>query len=421
MPLFSDLFLLFVSDFDMNEGSKRNTLVAIDSDEGSTPKNRHSPEPDSYPNKEMRTIQQDDNKNFAVPEITTDLYIDNNEAIDDIPLQKVDTIFDTSEDDSHSRSEGDSSSNSQVNLDSMTTSGFCEIGGELTDSGEIPTQEKTRLGPGKNDAWRSQSDPSGRTNGAGAPLSETIAEAAELTHYRTSNSTPNLITEKIKKEEAMLAKRLERPSVSRTKSSPSSLPKQTMADIEKARNNSMGSKDDSHAKLTTDSIYQMDLLKSSLKTHSAPTTPTQPRKQMFPGTITAEKAQMKLAKLAVAAMEPIYETPLTEVVRPLPEPVKLERKVGSSPIPVIEESERPPATGLQDSQPAMDKLQPKAKSKHVSNVAYYVIVLYNDVRLLDKNSRRALKVCSRRSILDVETNECCFRCVYLRNHSRLFE
>jgi hypothetical protein len=70
---------------------------------------------------------------------------------------------------------------------------------------------------------------------------------------------------------------------------------------------------------------------------------------------------MKLAKLA--AMEPIYETPQTELVKPLPEPVKLERKCGLS--PGFEDPKRPPATGLQDSKP-QDKLQPKPKSKHVS-------------------------------------------------------
>lgn len=372
----------------MIEGSKRNTLVAIDSDDGSTPKASHSPEPDNYLNKDMRNKDEPSkNIGFSLPEITTDLYVENNENIEDpdISLKKVDTIFDLSGDESPcqeypnnrsieslaSRSEGDSPNNSQMNLDkySMTTSGFSEIGDELTDSGEIPTQGPTSLTPTKNDAWRSQSDPSGRGNGAGAPLSETIAEAADLTNYRTSNSTPNLITEKIKKEEKLLAersKRLERPTVTRTKSSPSSMAKKTLNDIDKARSNSVGSKDDSH----TDSFQQEVLSNSTQKVHSAPNTPTQTRKQHFPGTMTAEKAQMKLAKLAVAAMEPIYETPLTEVVRPLPEPVKLERKVGASPIPVIEKSERPPATGLQDSQPAMESLQPKAppKSKHVSTV-----------------------------------------------------
>jgi len=385
----------------MIEGSKRNTLVAIDSDDGSTPKASHSPEPDNYINKDMRNKDEPSkNIGFSLPEITTDLYVENEENIEDpnISLKKVDTIFDLSGGESptlgyqeyqnrsteslESHSEGESPNNSQMNLDkySMTTSGFSEIGDELTDSGEIPAEEPATLTTTKNDAWRSQSDPSGRGNGAGAPLSETIAEAAELNSYRASNSTPSLNIEKIKKEEKLLAersKRLERPTVARTKSSPSSMAKKTLDDIDKVRSNSVGSKDDSHAKLSTDS-FQLDVLSKSQKVHSAPSTPTQTRKQHFPGTLTAEKAQMKLAKLAVAAMEPIYETPLTEVVRPLPEPVKLERKIGTSPIPVIEESERPPATGLQDSQPTMESLQPKAphKSKHVSTVDYDVTKMF---------------------------------------------
>ena len=104
----------------MIEGSKRNTLVAIDSDDGSTPKARHSPEPDNNyldtldkadmktHNKEDQNITKNQNfsQSFSLPEITTDLYVDTDEniitddSISTVPLKKVDTIFDLSEDES---------------------------------------------------------------------------------------------------------------------------------------------------------------------------------------------------------------------------------------------------------------------------------------------------------------------------------
>lgn len=393
-------------EFDMIEASKRNTLVPIDSDDGSTPKATHSPasEPEeSYllnQDKELRSKQSVSQEkqspstgaSFSLPQITTDLYVDQDDNSAHIPLKKVDTLYDLSEEESRgmglmyvdqeaqdtksvesfgSQSDGMSPSQSQSSLDkySLTTSGFSEIVEDFSDSYEIPVQRKADmvLGVGKMsaDGWRSHSDPSGRTNGAGAPLSETIAEAVELNSYRNSNSAPDLITEKLKKEAALLSERInsnkERPTISRTRSSPSSFTKPLIQESDQTRRKHLESKDDSQLKLSPDTIFDMDVGKASLKVHSAPSTPTSSRKQLYSNTFSAEKTQMKLAKLA--AMEPIYETPQTELVKPLPAPVKLERKCGVS--PAFEEPERPPATGVQESKP-QDKLQPKPKSKHVS-------------------------------------------------------
>lgn len=365
------------SELDMIESSKRNTLVAVESDDGSTPKATHSPasEPEDcylvHQDKDLRnkhSVSQENQSpstgahSFSLPQITTDLYVDQEpDNSSHIPLKKVDTLYDLSGDESRgmglmyvdqeaqdtksvesfgSQSDGMSPSQSQSNLDkySLTTSGFSEIVEDLSDSCEIPVQGKTDmvLGVGKSsgDGWRSHSDPSGRTNGAGAPLSETIAEAVELNSYRNSNSAPDLITEKLKKEAALLSGRInssnkERPSISRTRSSPSSFPKSLIQESDETRHKHLESKDDSQLKLSPDMIFDMDVGKASLKVHSAPSTPTSSRKQLYSNTFSAEKTQMKLAKLA--AMEPIYETPQTELVKPLPEPVKLERKCGVSP------------------------------------------------------------------------------------------
>ncbi|XP_048589750.1 uncharacterized protein LOC5516516 isoform X2 [Nematostella vectensis] len=376
-------------DLDMIENSsKRNTLVAIESDdESSTPKIGCSPVPDVTDEERMTLIADEGlTKSRSArlspyptpPQITTDLYIEDNDE-DDSSLKKVETIYDLCEeekdgisyiDDEHGLYQDVKSVESYGTQSdtiespepkhvhdkySLSTSGFSEAIGELSDSEEIPTDNNLLIGNGKSssdDGWRSQSDPSGggRTNGAGAPLCETIAEAAELNNYRNSNSAPNLITEKVMKESAQLAKRVSknhldvRPTVSRTKSTPSAFLMPSVERMELVRRKSEGSMDDFHIEGSMDDDFESseEYAKNIRAVKSAPTTPTAPRKQIYQNQFSAEKTQMKLAKLA--AMEPIYETPPTETVKPipLPEPVKLERKSGL--IPATDET-RPPVTG----------------------------------------------------------------------------
>ena len=247
----------------------------------------------------------------------------------------------------------DSTSNSQLSLDtySVTSSGFSEQGQismpELPQiGGHLTTQEI--IGNGKaSEAWRSHSDPSGQSNGSTQLITEAVADA-ELKVYRNSNSEPNLTSEKLKDEAAKLARRVNSGNQS---DGQHLYPKEIQPDGQ--------SKDDSAIEISPDECYEAGAYpKATRKIKSAPTTPSQTRKQKFSNTFSAEKAQLKLAKLA--AMDPILETPQVIATEPISKQSMDRKRVlqtNIKPVSPLEEK-RPPATGHQEAKPS--------KPKHVS-------------------------------------------------------
>ena len=276
-----------------------------------------------------------------------------------------------------------SPSPSQHSLDanSLTTSGFSEAHSEQISSTDLH-DEQTYLSLGNDessllpkDHWRSQSDPSGRTNGNGAPLLETIAEAERATAHRTSNSEPNLSAEKLKKEAAQLAKRINASVIPapRSQSSPEGLSKFIHSDSQ--ANEKDIDKERTIAEVSPDECFELDKPESPVRpvlkrTKSPPTPLTPPVRPKFQNSFANEKAQMKLNKLT--AMEPIYEMPQGEPTIPVSDAVTPERKrsmqhgvIGLTESPVRKESlgrkeekRRTSGAGQQEGKPS--------KTKHVS-------------------------------------------------------
>ena len=402
----------------MLEGSKRDTIVAQESDEGSTPRATSDVEENhqgcadllqgeklkkraaEYPSQNkvhpMKVLQ----KRKSLPIIKKEVYQDKvvkNVAESKVPqdsplLKKVDTMVNLN-DVNHLKvipygsgeiegctefSDGKSldsclsppdslpsPSPSQCSFDaySMTTSGFSE-----THSGQISTGELDVVddlgsmdasGNGKSlDAWRSQSDPSGcTTNGHSSLLEHTIAEA-ELKVHRNSNSEPNLSGEKLKEEAVQLAMRV---------SSGNQTGSTTQQDS--------GEKD---TDLSPDECYEFKTDRHSkpvqrAKSAPAPITPTAPRRQQIATAFALEKAQMKLSKLA--AMEPIIEMPHAEPsMQTVVEKSLVEKKRSVS----LEESySTPPSVIKEDKKRLSVPGEPckTQKSKHVSiHILHFVAV-----------------------------------------------
>lgn len=250
-------------------------------------------------------------------------------------------------------STSDSHSNSQSHLDaySVTSSGFSEQGQvsmpELHQVSSYLTAPETVSNGKASDAWRSHSDPSGQSNGSTQLISEAVADA-ELKVYRNSNSEPNLNSGKLKNEAAMLARRMNSGSQPE-RGYPYS--KEIQQDAQP--------KYDSAVEISPDEFYDDDdepYPKPTRKSKSAPSTPTQPRKQKY-STLSAEKAQLKLSKLA--AMEPILETPQTAAGGDKLTKKPINRKWALQTETPLEDK-RPSVTGYQELKPT--------KSKHVSKI-----------------------------------------------------
>lgn len=253
----------------------------------------------------------------------------------------------------------DSQSNSQLHLDaySVTSSGFSEQGQvslpELPQVGSYLATPESLASGKASEAWRSHSDPSGQSNGSTQLISEAVADA-ELQVYRNSNSEPNLNSGILKDEAAKLARRMNSSSQTDGRYPFS---KEVQPDAQQ--------KYDSAVEISPDEFYDDDepYPKPIRKSKSAPTTPTQTRKQKY-STLSAEKTQLKLTKLA--AMEPILETPQTTAVEPLSKKT-IDRKWALQTESSLEEK-RPPTTGYQVVKPV--------KSKHVSAIT--IMYLYPD-------------------------------------------
>lgn len=151
---------------------------------------------------------------------------------------------------------------------------------------------------------------------------------AELQAHRNSNSEPNLAGEKLKEESEQLAKR-----VNGGNQGESSL--QTHEDDEEEEDDNDEDKENSLADLSPDDgCYELDKPErrtkpvQRAKSASTPTTLTSQRTQRIANSFAVEKAQVKLNKLA--AMETIIEMPNAEPSVQTPEKAKIDKKRATS-------------------------------------------------------------------------------------------
>ena len=273
-----------------------------------------------------------------------------------------------------------SPSPSQHNFDanSLTTSGFSETHSEQISTTDLQDESHYGgLGPQipSNNNWRSQSDPTGRANGNGAPLSETIAEAERVSAQRNSNSEPNLSNEKLKKEKEELAKRLNGGvNAGRTQSSPESLSK---FDHHKNQDNRrILDQERVIAEGSPDECYELDKPESpvrpQLKRTISPPSPLTAVRTKYANSFSNE---MKLNKLG--AMEPILELPNSEASAPvidMPRVKAPERKSGvsyPSPEMRVEKSQQPTKEEKRRLSATVQPEGKSAKKKHVSTGSHF--------------------------------------------------
>ena len=420
----------------MFDGSNRDTIIAHDSDEDSTPRAASDAEENQGPDELQYEghEQQDDSlfdtknneesnqkihsrrrlqKRASLPVIRTELYQEEakkledapkQEAIPKSPLRKAETINDLSLDqvqrhlkvipysgvDSEHGKEfsfpddkslescspppgsAPSPSPSQISLDALS----------MTTSGFSETHSE-QVSTGDLNVGYDLLDMDATANGKSVgdawrsqsdPSHGIQLEnaVAELQAHRNSNSEPNLTGEKLKEESEQLAKR-----VNGGNQGESSLKTNEDDDVDDDDDD----KENSLADLSPDDgCYELDKPErrkpvQRAKSAPTPTTLTSPRSQRIANSFAVEKAQVKLNKLA--AMETIIEMPNAEPSAQIPEKPKIEKKRSTT----LEGScTSPPAGGVvkEDKRKLSVSKEPgkTQKSKHVSTFIYLLLRVF---------------------------------------------